>query len=133
MFLGIAVALLLGVLGFTIGRQIATAEAPGQPIPQGTLVEVHLSDDRVILGIFMNQADGRLVLSEPAELAATSSTDELDVEPLSGRPTSIDGNLLLERAQIVFVGAVRANSPLSDAYVDATGLEITAPSPSASD
>ena len=103
---------------------------PGQPIPQGTLLEVHLSDDRVILGIFMNQADGRLVLSEPAELTAMSSGDELDVQPLSRRPTSIDGNLLLERTQIIFVGAIRANSPLSDAYVDATGVEVAAPSPS---
>jgi hypothetical protein len=130
LLLGVAVALLLGVLGFTIGRQIATSEAPGQPIAGGTLIEVHLASDTIILGIFVSQADGRLVLAEPAQVTDLETFAELDVLPLSRRPTSIEGNLLIERAQIEFVGAVEADSSLSEAYVEATGVDITKPSPS---
>ena len=130
LFLGVAVALLLGVLGFTIGRQVATSEAPAQPIGAGTLIEVHLASDRIILGIFVTQVDGRLVLSEPAELTSDRRGRDLDVQPMSREPTSINGNLLIERSQIEFVGAVLADSALSDAYVEATGVEDTAPSPS---
>lgn len=127
--LGISVALLLGVLGFTIGRQASTGTAPPQPIAPGTLVELQMAEGRVLLGIFVTQADGRLALSDPAEVVPTESGEGLDVRPLARRPASIDGHLLVERSQVLFVGAVRPGTSLSEAYVEATGVDFTAPTP----
>jgi len=116
----VALATVLLAAGLWVGSTLRGDEIDGLA-PDGSLMEVHLTDGSVYLGALESNGDS-LTLTGPAVIVPGSTdqgTTTYAVEPLAGDPYSIAGPILVARDRVAFIGAVRAGSGIEGAYLDA--------------
>ena len=117
----VAAAVLLAIAGVIVGQLLARPDDIAL-IEPGTVIEVHLDTGQIVLGVYAGEDASYLILSAPATLAAGSDEDAtLSVRSMAVAPQSIAGNVLVERAQVVLIGAIQVDSDLYAGYLEATG------------
>lgn len=130
---GIVIVLLAAVVvaGVLVGIALRSS-LPGGFAANGSLVEVHLADGTVYLGIFQGTPDGYLRLEAPAVVLPETAAEGTSyrVAMLSGEPYGLAGGILIRAEQAVLIGAVADGTGIEQAYRAAEGGETPAPSPS---
>jgi hypothetical protein len=129
------VVALIAIVGFRIGSSLVSG-GPVVQLSAGAPVQQIRTSTDVYLGKVVSADGDYLRLAGPAILRQqqpqpSGGTSQLIVIRLTADPFDVDGDLLIDRQDVVSVGNVVRDSGLERAYRQAIG-DLPAPSPGSS-